>query len=86
MDFSNSVLVPRDDFMEMQEAAFSTPPLSTKDRIATTATTVVVSAALAGAVTAAAWGWYKAMDWYDKRAIARQIEAHKRTEATKNPE
>jgi hypothetical protein len=74
MDFSNSVILPREDFVELQEAAWSQTPTSAGDRAANTAQTAVVLLLCSGAVTLGAWGWYKAMNWYDEQDLKRALK------------
>lgn len=74
-DFSNSVIMPREDFIELSTAAFDnhhTPPLS--ERAASTAQTTFIFAAMAAAVTAGSWGWAKAVDWREKQAHERKMD------------
>lgn len=71
MDLSNSVIIPREDFLELQEVAFN-QHFTTSERVAGTLQAVIVMTALAGAVTAASWSWAKAMDWHDERKLRRE--------------
>lgn len=73
MDLSNSVIMPRDDFDELTNAAYSNQHVPFKDRAASTAQTTFVFAALAGAVTAGAWGCTKAVDWLEERRLKRDL-------------
>lgn len=72
MDFSNSVIMPREDFIELQTAAWDQLPLSVKDRVATTIQTTSICLGIATAVVAGTWGWAKAMDWLDQRTHDRK--------------
>lgn len=72
MDLSQSVIMPREDFVELQEAAWSSLPQSFGDRAASMMQTTVVCTVLAGAVVASSWGVAKAMDWYDERSWKRK--------------
>lgn len=80
MELSNSVILPREDFVELQTAAWSQTPASAKDRIAGTVQTTIIFGAMAAAVTAGTWGWAKAVDWREERAFQRrqrELEAEK---------
>jgi hypothetical protein len=83
MDLSNSVIMPREDFLELQAVSSSQTPTTTSDRLATTAQTFAFFAILAGSVTAGSWGWAKAMDWYDSKKFDREIANAERVQTTK---
>lgn len=72
-DLKNSVILPREDFLELQTAAWDPNSLTVNSRIATTVQTTLVFAAMAGAVAAGTWGWAKAMDWKEKRSFDRKM-------------
>lgn len=62
------VMLPADDYRELQNTAFSpSDPKTLSDRAASTAQTTIFWAAAAGAVTAGTWGWVKATDWLETR-------------------
>lgn len=82
MDLSNSVILPREDFLEMQEVAWNQPPVSFKDRSSSVAQTTLIVFVTAAAFTVGRWGWVTATDWYEKKAQAREIE--RASEAAKN--
>lgn len=72
MDLADSVIMPAEDFAELQLAAWSPSPKPTAgQRLGSTVQTIVVSAALSGAVAAACWGWAKAMDWREEKTFQR---------------
>lgn len=71
MDLSTSVIIPREDFLELQTAAYNQPPASGKERIGNALQIIVFCSAAAAAVTAASWGWAKAVDWREERAFQR---------------
>lgn len=73
MDFSNSVIMPREDFVELQTAAWDQTPPTAKERVAQTIQTTAICMGIAAAATAGSWGWVKAMDWYDERQLKRRI-------------
>jgi len=73
LDPTKSVILPADDFLELQASAYSSPPKTTSDRIGGTVQTIIVCAALAGCVTASSWGIAKAMDWYEERQLDRAM-------------
>jgi len=70
-DLSNSVIIPREDFLELQASAYNPNDTTLKTRAATTVQTTLVFAGMAGAMTAGTWGWAKAMDWLEMRRLAR---------------
>lgn len=69
MDLSNSVILPREDFYELQATA--NQPQSLGERLAGTAQTTVVFTVLVGAVTAGSFGVAKAVDWLEQRRFKR---------------
>lgn len=71
MNLENSVILPREDFVELQEAAWAMPSTTPGERVASTVQTSIICFAVAAAVTAGTWGWAKACDWKDERALAR---------------
>ena len=73
MDLSNHVILPREDFIELQTAAWDHPQLPVKDRFVNTANTSLVFIAMAGAVTLGTWGWVKALDWREEKAYQRRM-------------
>lgn len=72
-DLSNSVIIPRDDFLELEAAAYTAPPKTVGDRAAATVQTTLWFAAAAAAVTAGSWGWAKAVDFRERRQHERQM-------------
>jgi hypothetical protein len=73
-DFSNSVIIPREDFIELQTVAFDNQHDTTVgERIGTIIQTTTVLAGVAGAFAAASWGWAKAMDWYETKQHERKL-------------
>ncbi len=75
------VVLPADDFREMQSAAFSQPSPSGGERIASSAQTFFLFATIAGAVTAGSYGWASAIDWLEER---RQKRADRKNETLKS--
>lgn len=80
MDLSNSVIIPREDFFELQAEALT--PLSAGQRIAGTIQTTVIFGAMSAASVAGVWGWVKATDWLEERRFQR---AMRKNAQTKNP-
>lgn len=74
MNLENSVILPREDFVELQEAAWAQPTATLGNRVASTLQTTIICFSAAAAVTAGTWGWAKACDWKDERALARAKE------------
>jgi hypothetical protein len=73
-DLSNSVIMPREDFIELSTVAFDNSHVPTAgERVATTVQTLTVFSGLAAAVTAATWGWAKAVDWREKKQHEREL-------------
>lgn len=73
-DFNNSVIMPRDDFIELSTAAFDNHHVPTPgERFGNIVQTTMVLGATAGAFAGAAWGWAKAMDWYEKKQHERHL-------------
>jgi len=77
MDLSNHVIVPREDFIELQEVAYNQPTPSLGERAASTAQTTLVFAGIAAALTAGSYGWAKAMDWREERQLRRHMAKRK---------
>lgn len=73
MDLSNHVILPREDFIELQTAAWNQPQLPVKDRFVNTANTSLVFMAMAGAVTLGTLGWAKAVEWKEEKAFQRKM-------------
>ncbi len=61
MDLANSVILPREDFIELSTVAWNQPPTSAKERVATTLQTSTIFMGAALAFGAGSWIWYKAM-------------------------
>lgn len=72
-NLENSVILPREDFLELQQVAWDQNPPSTKERIASTAQTTAVCFVMAGAFGAGTWAWAKAVDWRDERKFKREM-------------
>lgn len=73
MDLNQSVIMPREDFMELQIAAWDKDPTPLKERVAQSAQTTFVMSMLAAVTVAGTWGCVKAVDWLEQRRIDRQI-------------
>jgi hypothetical protein len=67
----NHVVLPREDFHELNTAAHDDPSVGT--RVASTTQTFFVFGALAAGVTGAAFGVAKATDWLEERRTKRTI-------------
>ena len=72
IDLPTSVILPREDFMELQIAAWDSTPPSVKDRALNSAQTTLVFAVMSGAVVAGCWGWAKATDWLEEKNFRRR--------------
>lgn len=73
MSDNNSVTMPVELFMALQEDAAEQP--TTPERIASTIQTTAVFAAMAGATTAGFYGYFKLADWYDQKKFERKNRA-----------
>lgn len=71
MDLDNHVILPREDFLEMQSAAMHVST-SVSDRVAGTLHTTAVLTVMSAAIVGTTWGVAKAMDWFETRRLARE--------------
>jgi hypothetical protein len=77
-DLGNSVIIPREDFLELQTVAFDNSHVpSFGERAGAITQTLAVFAGVAGMVTFATWGWAKANDWREKRQYERELAKRK---------
>lgn len=75
-DFSNSVIMPREDFIELTAVAYDNSHVPTLgERVAQTTQTTAIFGGMTLAVVGASWGWAKAMDWLEERNYKRKIRA-----------
>jgi hypothetical protein len=74
-DLSNSVIMPREDFVELQTVAWDKSQVVTPfaERAGTALTTTVFFAGAAAAVSVSVWAYAKATDWLDERSLRREI-------------
>lgn len=72
MDLENSVILPMEDFTELQATAFG-QNLTPRDRVANVATTTIMVFVFAGAITAGSYGVAKVMDWKEERKFQREM-------------
>ena len=79
--FDNHVILPREDFIELQASAMESPTIP--DRIATSVQTTLALGALAGAWVGGAWGTAKALDWLEERRAKRDAEKQNAKHTTK---
>ena len=76
-DFSNSVIMPREDFVELETAAFDNSHVpSASERVGQTLQAGGVFAFMAGAVIAGTWGWAAGVDWLERRRQKRFHAKH----------
>lgn len=68
-------IVPREDFLELQQVAYDQPTPTAGERFGSVMQTTAVFAGLAGAITACSWGIAKATDWYEERRSQRERAA-----------
>ena len=78
------VVLPREDFLELQEAAMISGPTSGSERLGSVLQTTAVFAGGSLAFTAAVWGWVKAQDWLEERKFQRRIRAGEIVEKPKS--
>lgn len=73
-DLSQSVIIPREDLIELQTAAFDNSHVPTVgERVGNTTQALVTFAGIAAAITGATWGWAKANDWLENRRHKRDL-------------
>ena len=73
-NLSESVIMPREDFIELSTVAFDNHHVpSASERVGTTLQTTAVFAGIAAAVTAGSWGWAKAITWREKKQHEREL-------------
>lgn len=73
MDFSKSVIMPRDDFEELQIAAWSQVPTPAGERVASIIHTSTVLGVLTAAFSVGTWVWYKAAEKLEEKKYANKI-------------
>lgn len=73
-DLSNSVIIPREDFIELQTVAFDNSHVpSAGERVGQILQNTTVFAGIALAFAGATWGWAKANDWLEERRHQRDL-------------
>lgn len=77
-------LVPREDFIELQEVAYNQPTPSAGERVGSVLQTTAVFAGIAAAVTGCSWGIAKATNWLEERRVARD-QAQKQSNLDNDP-
>lgn len=73
MNLSDSVILPREDFIELQTVAWNQPPQSASERIASITHTTTIVAVLTVAWGAGCWAWYKAMAKLEDKKLANSL-------------
>ena len=73
-DLNNSVIMPREDFIELSSVAYDSHIPSFGERSGQVIQATFVMAAFAGAITAAAWGVVKAQNWFEQNQANRKRE------------
>ena len=73
MELENSVIMPREDFLELQSVSWNQPPVSDRDRVASVTQSTLIFAGIAAAWAAGTWGWVTAMEWKAKRDFKRSL-------------
>ena len=73
MDLTNHVILPREDFVELQTTAYEQTQ-TIKERVVGTIHYTVVCGVTAGVVAASSWAYAKAMDWKDAKSFERELE------------
>jgi hypothetical protein len=69
------VVLPRETYLELQEAAMITSPMSKSERLGSIFQTTAVFTGVALAFTGSVWGWAKAKDWLEERNFQRRIRS-----------
>lgn len=73
MDFSNSVIMPREDFIELSAVAWNQPPTSPAERIASTLQTTAFFTVAALAFSVSTWAWYRLMSKLEDKKLENAI-------------
>ena len=71
MDLSNSVIIPREDFAELELAAYSSPPSTYGHRVLTIVQFTLFFTLATAAGSVMSWQWAKANDWLEQRKADR---------------
>lgn len=82
MDLSNHVIVPLEDFHELQATAYNQPTPTASERVGSSLQTIVFCAAAAAAVTGASWGWATAVDWIEEKRFKRARQMDRKDQTT----
>jgi hypothetical protein len=73
-ELNESVIMPREDFIELSTVAFDNSHVpSASERVANVLQTTFIFGGVAGAVAAGTWGWAKAIDWLEERRTKRFV-------------
>lgn len=75
MDLSNSVVMPREDFIELSTAAWDHHPTPPSERFAQTLQTSTIFMAMAAAFSVGTWVWYRLMSQLEKEKLEHRIAA-----------
>lgn len=67
------VIIPSDEYLELQTANWNQPPATINDRIAGTVQTALIFAAASAAFVAGAWGIAKVQNWHEERILQRRM-------------
>lgn len=73
MDLSSSVIMPREDFIELTTCAFNQPPTSPAERVAVTLQTTIIFAGIAAAFSGATYVWYRLMSKLESEKTENEI-------------
>ena len=77
-DLSSSVIMPREDFIELSQVAFDNSHVpSFGERVSSISQAYAIMAGAAGAVVMATWGWTKAIDWLEQKRRDRELALKK---------
>lgn len=74
IDFSNSVILPRDEYIELSTTAWG-QNTTVADRVAGTLQTTAFCTVLVAAFSAGTYVWYKAMSKLEDKKLANDILA-----------
>lgn len=71
MDLTDHVILDKDSYLQLQTAAWDSPPATAGDRMAATAQVAGILGACAAAFVLGAWGVAKIQDWREEKHLQR---------------
>lgn len=70
LDLSNSVILPREDFLELTMSAFDQDPASLGTRVASTVQILTICFGMAASVAVGTWAWTKQLEKLEDKKLA----------------